>query len=136
MRIDAASSVPVFLQIVDGISAAIAAGVYKPGELISSVRQQALALLVNPNTVQRAYEHLEREGLLVSKRGSGMAVAPDARSIALLRTADAVRTTFAQGIRAADSANLSRKKIDSLYRTAWNDSQLPDRARDPKVAYE
>ena len=75
MEIDLASSVPIFRQIVDGICAAVAAGVYKPGELIPSVRQQAITLLVNPNTVQRAYEQLERDGLLLTRRGSGMEVA-------------------------------------------------------------
>jgi GntR family transcriptional regulator len=62
MRIDTENPVPIFQQIVDRLSAAVAAGVYGEGELVPSVRQMAVNLLVNPNTVQRAYEQLERDG--------------------------------------------------------------------------
>src|SRR5450755_2354874 len=104
MKIDADNPVPIFQQIVYRLTAAVAAGVYKPGELVPSVRQQALHLLVNPNTVQRAYEHLEREGVLVSRRGSGMAVTDGAPSLAAERSAAGVRGAFAQGIEAGKSA--------------------------------
>ncbi len=120
MRIDADNPVPIFQQIVDRLTSAVAAGVYKPGELIPSVRQQALHLLVNPNTVQRAYEHLEREGILVSRRGSGMAIADGAPALAAARSQAGVRMAFSQGIEAGRAARLSRTAIDGLYRKAWN----------------
>ncbi len=120
MEIDLNSSIPIFRQIVDGICSAIAAGVYKPGELIPSVRQQAVALLVNPNTVQRAYEHLERDGILVTRRGSGMEVATEAPAAAAAKTTQAVQNTFNQAIDQARSARLTRTAIDGLYRKAWN----------------
>ena len=82
LRVDPSSSVPIFRQIADGLRAAIAAGVYRPGELVPSVRQQAIGLLVNPNTVQRAYDELERDGLLVSQKGIGMKVAAGAATSA------------------------------------------------------
>jgi|SRR5271170_1813810 len=120
MEVNLTSSVPIFRQIVDGICAAVAAGVYKPGELIPSVRQQAVALLVNPNTVQRAYEQLERDGLLVGRRGSGMEVAQGAPAAAAAKMAQAVQSTFNQAIEQARSAKLTRTAIDGLYRKAWN----------------
>ncbi len=120
MRIDADNPVPIFQQIVDRLSAAVAAGVYKPGELVPSVRQQAVHLLVNPNTVQRAYEHLEREGILVSKRGSGMIVADGARNLATARAHGGVGAAFSQGIESGRAARLSKTTIDGLYRRAWN----------------
>ena len=120
MDIDTTSTVPIFQQIVDGVCAAVAAGVYRPGDLVPSIRQQAVRLLVNPNTVQRAYEHLEREGMLVSRRGSGMEVTTDAREAAARRVAESVRGTFATGIEAGKAAKLARGAIDGLYRKAWN----------------
>jgi GntR family transcriptional regulator len=111
MEIDLNSAIPIFRQIVDGICAAVAAGIYKPGELIPSVRQQAVTLLVNPNTVQRAYEHLERQGLLVGRRGSGMAAT---------HTSQAVQQTLSQAIEQGRSARMTRTAIDALYRKAWN----------------
>jgi len=126
MKIDADNPVPIFQQIVDRLTSAVAAGVYKPGELVPSVRQQALHLLVNPNTVQRAYEHLEREGVLVSRRGSGMAVADGAPELAAARSLEGVRGAFVQGIEAGKAAKLSRTTIDGVYRKAWNGHRQTD----------
>jgi GntR family transcriptional regulator len=120
MRIDTDSPAPIFQQIIDQLTAAVAAGVYKPGELVPSVRQMALQALVNPNTVQRAYEYLEREGILLSKRGSGMAVADAAPKLARAKSSNSVRTHFTSAIQAGLSASLSRTAIDTLYRQSWN----------------
>ena len=75
MQIDPSSHVPIYLQIADDIRAAVAAGVYRPGEVLPSLRAMAIEVHVNPNTVQRAYDELEREGLIYSQRGRGLFVA-------------------------------------------------------------
>ena len=80
--IDTASSVPVYEQIVDRLRYAIAAGRYAPGEQLPSVRQLAVDLLVNPNTVAKAYRELEREGLTFSRRGLGVFVSRSAPAAA------------------------------------------------------
>jgi GntR family transcriptional regulator len=123
MRIEPANPVPIFQQIADGVRNAVAAGVYRAGDLIPSVRAQALALLVNPNTVQRAYEQLEREGLVISKKGVGMVVAEQSRAAALNGAGQSLRGAFTQIIATARAAGLSRSAIDRLYRTAWNESE-------------
>ena len=122
MQIEPASPVPIFRQIADGVRSAVAAGVYRPGDLIPSVRATALRLVVNPNTVQRAYEQLEREGLIISKKGTGMVVAPQSRSAAQDGVEEGVRAAFGQAIAAGRAAGLSRAAIDKLYRQAWNGS--------------
>src|SRR5665213_1522294 len=116
MRIELDSTTPIFQQIVEGIRSAITAGVYRPGELIPSVRQQAIASLVNPNTVQRAYEHLERLGLIVSKKGTGMIVSPEGQEIAQDETTRGIRSVFAQAIAMGREAKLDRTTIDEIYR--------------------
>jgi GntR family transcriptional regulator len=118
MRIEADSATPVFLQIVEGIRSAIASGVYRPGEMIPSVRQQAVASLVNPNTVQRAYEQLERDGLVVSRKGMGMVVADDAKEIARREIDQGIQEIFAKGIAMGCAAGLPEAMIDKLYRQA------------------
>ncbi len=122
MRIEPSSPVPVFQQIADGIRAAVAAGVYRPGDLIPSVRAQALNLVVNPNTVQRAYEILEREGLIETRKGTGMAVAADATAAARNGSGDSVRAAFRQGIALGTAAGMSRAAVDRTYREAWDES--------------
>ena len=120
MQIEPTSATPIFQQIADGIRAAVASGIYRPGDLIPSVRAQALALLVNPNTVQRAYEQLERDGLITSKKGVGMIVADESAVAARNGIDQSLRTTFSQAITAAASAGLSRTAIDRVYRDVWN----------------
>jgi GntR family transcriptional regulator len=117
MRIEPASPVPIFQQIADGIRAAVASGIYRPGDLIPSVRAQALALLVNPNTVQRAYEQLEREGLIAGKKGVGMVVCDE--------SASAARNGIDQNLRSARTAGLTRTAVDRVYRESWNAEARP-----------
>ena len=62
---------PICPQINEQIAARIALGEFKPQERLASVRDVAVAAGVNPNTVQKAFESLEAEGLIYSVRGSG-----------------------------------------------------------------
>ena len=66
---------PIYAQIVRQVRAALAGGTLKPGARLPSVRALARELLVNPNTVQKAYAALERDGLVHSRRGAGTFVA-------------------------------------------------------------
>ena len=120
MPIEPSSSVPIFRQIADSVRNSVAAGVYRPGDLIPSIRAQALALVVNPNTVQRAYELLEREGLIISKKGTGMIVAPDSKAAAKDGVAESVRAGLGHTIAVGRAGGLARGAIDKLYRDAWN----------------
>ena len=64
MKIDLRSSVPIYQQIAEGIRAEIAVGVYRPGEGLPSIRNLAVRLKVNQNTVHKSYGELEAEGLI------------------------------------------------------------------------
>lgn len=80
MLIDPKSPIPIFRQIADQLRQSIDAGVYKSGEILPSLRQLAVDIKVNPNTIQRAYEALEREGVVESRRGVGIFVANTSRN--------------------------------------------------------
>jgi GntR family transcriptional regulator len=69
------SSDPIYRQLIEQVRRLIAATVLKPGDILPSVRDVALALAVNPMTVSKAYNMLETEGLLSRARGIGMLVA-------------------------------------------------------------
>lgn len=62
---------PIYQQIVEQISGLILNGILKPDEKMPSVRSLAMDLSINPNTIQRAYTELEREGFLYSVKGRG-----------------------------------------------------------------
>ena len=62
---------PIYLQIVDGFRTQISAGILQSGEKLPSVRELALQLSINPNTIQRAYRQLEAEGWIATVPGKG-----------------------------------------------------------------
>lgn len=129
MQIDPASHVPIYLQIVEGIRAAIAAGVYHPDELLPSLRAFAFELKVNPNTVQKAYDELEREGLVYARRGVGILVAKRGTESAQNQAEATVRDAFRQGIDAGRAANLSEDRLRQLFAETIDQIQKPTRRK-------
>lgn len=79
--IDTASRRPIYQQLAQQVREAIARGQLRPEQRLPSVRQMALDLVVNPNTVARAYAELEGEGLLVSRQGLGIFVTQPANDL-------------------------------------------------------
>lgn len=71
LQINPKSPVPVYQQIVDGVKIGIAKEVFQPGERIPSIRESAIDLILNHNTVAKAYRELEHEGVIVTLRGRG-----------------------------------------------------------------
>lgn len=69
--LDMKSGVPFYRQIIDQVKTAIAAGGLEPGDKLPTVRQLAVELSINPNTVSRAYTELELTGLVETQMGSG-----------------------------------------------------------------
>ena len=70
-KLDFASGVPVYRQIIDKVMAGIASGALSTGDQLPTVRQLAVDLEINPNTVVRAYKELEIRGLLDTHHGTG-----------------------------------------------------------------
>src|ERR1039458_9637119 len=68
---DLQSGVPVYRQMIDQVQAGIATGALSPGRQLPTVRQVAVDLAINPNTVLRAYRELEIRGVLETQQGTG-----------------------------------------------------------------
>jgi GntR family transcriptional regulator len=119
ITIDPTAAAPVSEQISEGIRFAIATGRVAPGDRLPSVRGLAKELLVNPNTVLKVYRDLEREGVVRTRSGSGVFVAPRAKplcrkaSVATVRAA--VMSAVAKGLAAGlDAAALAQLVDDCL----------------------
>jgi len=69
--LDQRSGVPAYRQIIDQVLGGIAAGALHPGDQLPTVRQLAVDLAINPNTVLRAYRELEIRGILETQQGTG-----------------------------------------------------------------
>lgn len=82
IHISTHDGVPVYLQIVNQVKYLVAAGRLAPGEEMPSVRALAEQLVINPNTVARAYLELERAGLVVKRHGSGTYVSEEGSPLA------------------------------------------------------
>jgi GntR family transcriptional regulator len=129
LSIDSNSAVPIFQQIADEIRRAIAAGVYQPGEPIPSIRATSLKMTVNPNTVQRAYEQLEREGLVQARKGLGLFVTNKGVQHAQSKSESALTAAFAQAIRSALAAGMPPQRVAELYAAAWNHANHPTKVQ-------
>jgi GntR family transcriptional regulator len=75
VTVDQQDSTPIYAQLDRGVRAAIATGRLRPGDQLPTVRQLAVDLQVNANTVARVYAELERSGVIETKRGVGSFIA-------------------------------------------------------------
>jgi GntR family transcriptional regulator len=96
-RLDPGSGVPFYRQIIDQVALAVADGRLKPGVQLPTVRQLAVDLSVNLNTVARAYREMEIRGLVTTQQGTGTFVShrkPEKRSAERRKALDALVAQF------------------------------------------
>jgi GntR family transcriptional regulator len=115
VEIDPRSHVPIYLQIAEAIRAAVAAGIYRPGESLPSLRALAIDIHVNPNTIQRAYDELVREGLIFARRGKGLFVAEQGAASAQTHAQSVVRRAFENGIRTGRAAGMRNQQMRNIF---------------------
>jgi DNA-binding transcriptional regulator YhcF (GntR family) len=95
---------PIYTQIMDLVKRRIAVGELRVGQQLPSVRDLAQEVVVNPNTVQKAYLELEREGYVATQRGLGTFVSGDRGTVDLLRQGLArdIVETYVTGMRSLE----------------------------------
>ena len=79
-RPNAASGVPIYLQLMEQVKHSIEMGALRPGEQLPGIRPLAEELVINPNTVAKAYRELEHEGVIELRHGAGAFVSGNARA--------------------------------------------------------
>ncbi len=115
MSVDPNSHVPIYEQIIQHLSGAIAAGVIRAGEPLPSIRNVAVDLVVNPNTVQRAFQELERRGLIETRKGMRVLAAKDAAVVATRQSEAASKARFEDGIAIGRAAGIPKTRIKALF---------------------
>ena len=108
------SDVPIYEQIVTQITFGIASGALEAKSLIPSVRELSQRLLVNPNTVARAFQELERRGAITARRGLGMEVTPDGPGSCRAQRQEIVRGRGREALHEAVSSGLAPEEIRKL----------------------
>lgn len=120
------SGLPIWEQIKDQLKRQILMGVWSPGEQLPSVRALASELGINPNTIQRSYTELEREGLTYTVAGKGCFVEDDLSSIQTKKSSEALAKLEAVLKELRDSGidrDTVVNKVDELYKEGSNNDQ-------------
>ncbi|MCI9378236.1 MAG: GntR family transcriptional regulator [Eubacterium sp.] len=109
---------PIFLQIIEIMQLSIVSGKYAPGDKLPSVRELATEAAVNPNTMQKALQELERSGLVYSKRTSGRFITEDLNMIEEIKSTLAREKieTFLQSMK---SLGFDREETISLMKQTF-----------------
>ncbi|MBY0588449.1 GntR family transcriptional regulator [bacterium] len=114
LSIDPRSQQPIYDQVVRQIKFAIASGVLQPGSMIPSVRELAKELVLNPNTIARAYRELQADGILETVRGVGLRVQSKARRRCVNEQRELIRARLEQMIREASTSSLAREEVEAM----------------------
>lgn len=123
IQIDLRSRTPIFEQIITSVRDLAIRGLMQPDEPMPSVRALAAELAINPNTIQKAYAELERQGVIYSLAGRGNFIASDLtalrsehRASLLAAMADAIGAAAAYGVTKAEllevAANIYKEESD------------------------
>ena len=112
------SGVPIYEQIVEKFRMLILSGAVEPSSKMPSVRQLAVELSINPNTIQRAYTELERQGYIYSIKGKGSFVADNSRMKAgiLQEWKGHFNSAVEEGIKVGVTAGEMKEMIDTACR--------------------
>lgn len=119
LTVDPRSGVPIYMQIVEQVKRSVALGVLAAGEQLPTVKQLALDLTVNPNTVARAYRELERDEIIDTAVGRGSFVRGNgAAASSSAASTDVAARALAQAVREAKAVGLQPEQIRALFEAA------------------
>ena len=115
IQINTSEGSPIYLQIVDQVKRSLVLGRLKPEDPLPSVRQLALELTINPNTVARAYLELEHQGYLYKRQGQGTFICTPARGAVRRERNKIVAGLLEKAIVEAASFGMSASEITAIY---------------------
>jgi len=113
-RLDPASGVPTYLQLVHQVEHALRLGYLKPGDQLPKVRDVVASLAINPNTVLKAYRELENKGLTAGRPGQGTFIQATLSQVPLSELT-VLRRSLSRWLTAADGAGLDENGIVALF---------------------
>ncbi|WP_242217052.1 GntR family transcriptional regulator [Bacillus cereus group sp. BfR-BA-01380] len=126
MKIEFSPNIPIYIQVMEYIKKEIATGHLSPGSKIPSVRELAGELQVNPNTIQRTFQELEREGIVVTRRGMGRYVATEGEKIMELRK-DMAKELLHAFINGMNNLGFSEEEMLSILHSSLEEKKEENR---------
>ena len=124
LRPNPATGVPIYLQLMEQVKHAIETGALRSGEQLPGIRPLAEELVINPNTVAKAYRELQHEGVIELRHGAGAFVSQRATPKKATDTLRAGQTIVAAAVERLRARGLSDEEIRRLF-----EAQLAGRSR-------
>ncbi len=121
LTINPSGNTPIYQQIIDQIREKVLIGLLRPGDKLPSVRELATMITINPNTIQKAYQELERQKIIVTVRGRGTFVSQDYKGRQDAEQLEALEEYFRKGILDARYLGLSQKDVQDLIDVLYKD---------------
>jgi len=121
MKYEFNPTIPIYIQIMEEIKRQLVSGERAPGDKIESVRELAQLMGVNPNTMQRAFAELEREGLMYTERTSGRFITTDSVLINKIKE-ESVRSMIAEFVGVMRKSGFTKADIIRLVEGFMEDS--------------
>jgi len=119
LQVNPRSPIPMYQQLVDGVRLAVAQGDLHAGDRLPSVRELATAMVINHNTIARAYQELEREGLIEVLRGRGTFISQTPEVAHPNERREEMRETLRKLVLDAYHLRMSREELESMLRAQW-----------------
>lgn len=115
LRPNPSSGVPIYLQLIEQVKHAIETGALRAGEQLPGIRPLAERLVINPNTVAKAYRELEHDGVIELRHGAGAFVSADARPRQMKENVRAGQAIVAAAIGRLRARGLGEEEIRRLF---------------------
>ena len=115
LRPNPSSGVPIYLQLMEQVKHAIETGALRPGEQLPGIRPLAEELVINPNTVAKAYRELEHEGVIELRHGAGAFVSGNARAKKVTDKFRAGKTIVAAAVERLRARGVTEEEIRRLF---------------------
>ena len=131
MKVNTLSFIPIYEQIKEEIKRKISLGDLKPKEPLPSIRDLAEELLINPNTVARAYRELELEGFIYTRKGKGCYVTADSTALVRKEREAILNQIIDNAIEEAKRFNLTLKEIKKKFEQRF-DLAMEDKKKEEK----
>jgi len=119
-RLDLASGMPTYLQLVHQVEHALRLGYLKPGDQLPKIRDVVASLAINPNTVLKAYKDLERKGLAAGRPGQGTFIQATLSQVGLPELSG-LRRSLLGWLATADTAGLDADGVAALFASVLQD---------------
>lgn len=127
IQVDVRSRVPIYEQIVHSFKQMTMSGILLPDEKLPSVRELSQELTINPNTIQKAYQELERQNIIYTKRGQGSFVNPNIQAINKEEKMEELIEEIKRIIVESMYLGISKEKFLDIINSAYEDNIIQEK---------